>query len=59
MYNDYYMKWIFNMDVIQTKPDMIVVLGDLVSSQLIKYEEFQQRVIRLKWIFELPPVSTL
>ena len=47
------------MDVIQTKPDMIVVLGDLVSSQLIKYEEFQQRVIRLKWIFELPPVSTL
>ena len=53
-YNDLYMKWIFWRTMSLVRPDMVVVLGDLVSSQHIKLEEFQERAARLKWIFELP-----
>jgi len=53
-YNDLYMKWIFWRTVSVTAPNMVVLLGDLVSSQHISNYEFQQRAERLKWIFELP-----
>lgn len=48
------MKWIFVRTVRLLNPDMIVLLGDLVSSQLIPNNEFQQRAARLRWIFDLP-----
>lgn len=56
IYNDCYMKWIFLRSMALLEPDMVVLLGDLVSSQHITFTEFKQRVIRLKWIFELPQV---
>ncbi|KAJ2453219.1 hypothetical protein EV183_002373 [Coemansia sp. RSA 2336] len=48
--NDYYLHHVYTATLAAFKPQYVVTMGDMFSSQWVNKEEYYRRIARLKWI---------
>ncbi|KAJ1752024.1 hypothetical protein LPJ79_001547 [Coemansia sp. RSA 1821] len=48
--NDYYLHHVYTATMAAFKPQYVVTMGDMFSSQWVNKEEYYKRIARLKWI---------
>ncbi|KAJ2740048.1 hypothetical protein H4S06_006221, partial [Coemansia sp. BCRC 34490] len=48
--NDYYLHYVYGSTIAAFKPNYVITMGDIFSSQWVKQGEYDKRIERFKWI---------
>ncbi|KAJ2664507.1 hypothetical protein IWW48_000760 [Coemansia sp. RSA 1200] len=48
--NDYYLHYVYGSTIAAFKPNYVITMGDIFSSQWVKQSEYDKRIERFKWI---------